>query len=874
MKFQHLYFVALIALLASCSSSKHATDDFDAHLLPEVEVSGADVQYNPSFHLKNDILHTKLQVSFDWRKQHLNGIANLTIKPYFYPTNKLRLDAKGFLIEGIWLINEGGKKLLKFDYDTLEINIELDRTYTREENYEIEIVYTARPNELDSEGSLAITSDKGLYFINPLGEDSSKPQQIWTQGETEASSCWFPTIDKPNEKTSQEIFITVEDRFKTLSNGAFMSTVKNEDGTRTDHWKQEKPHAPYLFMMAIGDFSVTEDKWRNLVVNYYLEKDYGKHAQQIFGNTPEMLEFYSNVLKYDYPWDKYSQVVVRDFVSGAMENTSATIHFEGLNLSSRDLLDRTHEDIIAHEVVHQWFGDIVTCESWANLPLNESFATYGEYLWFEYKYGRDKADYHIYRDMRAYMNEAKSEVKQLIRYYHEDKENMFDAHSYQKGGRVLHMLRKYVGDDAFFAGLNKYLKDNEFKAVEIHQLRLAFEEITGEDLNWFFNQWFLSDGHPNLTIAYSWDDSLNIMSVNTEYDKVGNEQHKYRMPIAIDLYFGEDVQRHLVQIYEFKETFNFPCNSKPDLVNVDAEKMLLCNKDDQKDIESYKFQLANAPLYLDRREAVAALKDKQEEMPKLKNQIASALEDPFWGIRGFALRELEVKKEDEALVARIKRLTKNDPEAAVRSTAINTLTELADSTLLPFILSCKGDSSYSVVSAVLKAVSHLDEASGVKLAEEMEHETNSQLISVVSGIFADNQTSDKEDYFETMINKTRSMGRYSLLSNYGDYLATSKPTVISNGVKTLQVIAINDQTWWIRYSATSAISRIKQELQAKIVDLEKEAKDQKATHSALAMETERNIEDIDSLITEIDKSLKEIKDAEDDERLSGIYESD
>jgi aminopeptidase N len=432
----------------------------------------------------NDLLHTKLDVSFDWSKQYLYGKATITAKPYFYPTSKLILDARGMEIKEVSLLETiinsessvkdkkkapvaetktTSKKPLTYTYTDELLTIDLGKEYKNTEEYTIYIEYTAKPNELKKKGgSAAITDDKGLYFINPEGKEKNKPMEIWTQGETQSSSVWYPTIDHPNERQTQEIYMTVDKKYTTLSNGELIFSTDNGDGTRTDYWKAELPFAPYLSMMAVGEFAVVKDNpWRGKEVNYYVEKEFEPYAKAIFGNTAEMLEFYSNKLGVEYPWNKYSQVVVRDYVSGAMENVSATLHGEFMNTTDRELLDGDHEDVIAHELFHQWFGDLVTCESWSNLPLNESFATYGEYLWIEHKYGLDAADLHSAQSRSGYLAESARKQVSLIRFQYDDKEDMFDGHSYNKGGQVLHMLRKYVGDDAFFASLKLYLQTNK-----------------------------------------------------------------------------------------------------------------------------------------------------------------------------------------------------------------------------------------------------------------------------------------------------------------------------------------------------------------------------------------------------------------------------
>ena len=231
-----------------------------------------------------------------------------------------------------------------------------------------------------------------------------------------------------------------------------------------------------------GEFAVVEDEpWNGVPVSYYVEEEYEPYAADIFPFTPEMLTYFSDITGVTYPWQKYSQVVVRDYVSGAMENTTGVIFGEFMYGTDRELIDEmNNERIVAHEMMHHWFGDLVTCENWANLTLNEGFANYGEYLWFEHKHGRDEADYHMLNEWNGYFGSVMGGgMHPLIHYSYDDKEDMFDAHSYNKGGSVLHMLRSYVGDDAFFAAWNRYLEDNAFTAVEVDELRMAFEDVTG-----------------------------------------------------------------------------------------------------------------------------------------------------------------------------------------------------------------------------------------------------------------------------------------------------------------------------------------------------------------------------------------------------------
>ena len=373
------------------------------------------------------LLIQNLMSASTYSRSWMYGKAWITLHPHFYATDSLNLDAKGMNINEVSIIKSGKHIPLKYIYDSLNLRITLDKTYKGGENYTVFIDYISKPNDIKGKGSMAIQSAKGLYFINPLGKEKNKPTQIWTQGETESNSAWFPTIDKPNQKTTDEISMTVPDKYQTLSNGLLVNQKKNKDGTRTDTWKMDLPHAPYLMMMAVGEYSIIKDSYKGKEVSYYVEKEYAPVARKIFGLTPEMIDFFSRITGVDYPWPKYSQVVARDYISGAMENTTATLHGEFAQQDARQLIDgNTWEDGIAHELFHHWFGDYVTCESWSNLTMNESFADLSETLWEEYKHGKDAGDEHNFNSMQNYLYSG-SEKKDLVRFYYNDREDMFDA---------------------------------------------------------------------------------------------------------------------------------------------------------------------------------------------------------------------------------------------------------------------------------------------------------------------------------------------------------------------------------------------------------------------------------------------------------------
>ncbi|MHB1178283.1 MAG: M1 family aminopeptidase [Daejeonella sp.] len=630
--------------------------------------------YRGSYTRLSDIINTKLDLSFKWDSAYVVGKATIQAKPYFYSSDQIILDANGFRINSVSLLVKDDRQPLRYTYDGKKLIVKLDKAYNRNQSYTIFIDYVAMPSKLKIGEDIASAGDRGLYFINKDRKGKDKPRQIWTQGETECNSSWFPTINDPQEKMTQEINITVPDGYVSLSNGSLEYSSLNGNGTRTDSWRQEQPHSTYLAMIAVGDFTITKDKWRDKEVSYYTEPAYAATAKLVFGKTPEMIGFFSKKLGIDYPWDKYSQIVVRDFVSGAMENTTATVFFDRMNMTEGQYLDENYEDIISHELFHQWFGDLVTAESWSNLPLNESFATYGEYLWDEYKYGRETADLKGFEDLSVYLGGSRKKHPGVIRFDYADREQMFDEISYQKGGRILHMLRKTVGDDAFFKALNLYLKSHSYKNAEVHDLRLAFEEVTGMDLNWFFNQWFLASGHPILNFQSSYNaDKQEVTLVISQKQTLSNTP-LYRIPIAVDIYTAGKVDRKDIILDRQEQVFIFPSPTAPDLVNADAEKYILGEKTENKTLPQYVFQYNNAPLFMDRLEAVSMLLQMKSDV-QARSTLMEALNDKSWFIRNTALSIVEKLNADEqrSVYDQIKGMALKDEVSKVRASAVTIL---------------------------------------------------------------------------------------------------------------------------------------------------------------------------------------------------------
>ena len=776
---KYFIYVALISLVSSCKTGKSEVSEYnegdyfsdtlafegedygDGDFMPEDYLAEEEEEntvrsiYNPSRTLLTDLVHTKLEVNFNWEKSQLNGKATITAKQHFYASDSLILDAKGMDIKKVEL---GGKPLYYSYKDSLKLRIKLDKKYTRDEKFTLVIDYVSKPNDRETSGSAAITSDKGLYFINPKNEPKGNMPQIWTQGETEANSVWFPTIDAPNAKTTEEMYITVQDKYVTLSNGKLISSKKNADGTRTDYWKQDLPHSPYLFMLAVGEFKIVKDTYTRpdgskMEVNYYVEPEYEKQAKAIFGETPNMIKFFSQKLGVEYQWDKYNQIVVRDYVSGAMENTGAVIFGDYVYKNERELLDGNDQSTIAHELFHHWFGDLVTCESWANLPLNESFANYSQYLWDEYRYGIDEADYQAEQEVNGYYQSGEYQgYHNLIWFDYLNKEDMFDGHSYNKGGRILHMLRNYLGDEAFFKGLNNYLVTNKFKTAEVHNLRMAFEEVCGEDLNWFFDQWFLGKGHPIIHTTQNIDKENKLVKISIKQRQNTTDFPIYKLPVNVAIWDENGKRTEKITIDSLEQSFTFSFQGELKNVLFDENQVLLGKYYEDKPVAQFVHQYYNSNRYKAKLTALKrASKTKSELVEKM---IFDAINDPFWDIRITAINLFDIAKNklSEQGLNRIKDLAFNDAKSQVRVAALAYLKSLPkDEATATFKKAIDNDKSYLVISSALSFLAEVNPDEALVYARKLEKENNKNINVTLAEAYGEKGEAQEITFFEKQI---------------------------------------------------------------------------------------------------------------------------
>ena len=525
-------------------------------------------------------------------------------------------------------------------------------------------------------------------------------------------------------------------KYLTLSNGQLTRQGPAGPGLRTDTWQMREPHAPYLVMLAVGDFKIYQDTWRGKEVNYYLEPQYASQAKAIFGQTPQMLEFFSRRLGVAFPWNKYSQIVCRDYPAGAMENTTASLFGEQAQATAREQLDWEYAGVereIAHELFHHWFGDYVTCESWSNLTVNESLANFSEIIWAEHAHGPDAGAAQADLSLRTYLRDPTNYVKPLVRFAYAEQEDMFDNVTYQKGGSILNMLRSYLGEEVFFEGLRRYLTQNAFGTGEAQQLRLALEAASGQDLNWFFNQWYYGAGHPVVTIDYQWDAARQRQAVVVRQTQAGAP---FRLPLTVAVYAQGRVRSYPALLSHAVDTLYFPAATRPDLVNVDADKTLVWQKQDHHPLAAWAYQYAHAPRYADRREALAAAPPLAAD-PLARGILLAGLRDKSPALRGLATGLLDLKNTAtrQGAAPVLAQLAAGDESVKVRAAALKALGQLDDPAYGPLFERALGSRSYQVQAAALLGLLPLRPAQALARATAFEADNKGALTKALTTVY-------------------------------------------------------------------------------------------------------------------------------------------
>jgi aminopeptidase N len=672
--------------------------DEDNNGYKSFEMPGAKPHYNPD--RPGQVEHIALDLSLDLDKQICEGTCKIRIMPVRDGIDKLTLDAVDQHIESIKV----GSAKQEFDYDGEQLYVRLKQPTKAGKAFTLTIAY-----RLDQ-------PQRGIYFIGPDKHYPDRPVQVWTQGEDEDSRFWFPCFDYPGQLSTSEIKVRVPGKYQVVSNGELVE-VKEDGDYKIHHWHQKQVHPTYLMALAVGEFDVIQDQWQDVPVTYYVEKGRKDQGQLTMGKTPQMIEFFSEKYGYKYAYPKYAQVCAADFIFGGMENTSVTILTDRCLLDERAALDnRNSESLVAHELAHQWFGDLLVINHWSHAWVKEGMATYSEVMWTEKEYGADDAAYYRLGEIRSYLTEDKSRYRRpMVTHIYREAIELYDRHIYEKGGCVYHMIRTELGDELFWKAIHTFVQDHAHQTVETIDLLRAIDKATGRNLRFLFDQYVLRGGHPDYKVAYSWDGDSNLakLTVTQTQAKDGDTSSTSGLfDLRIPIGFGYvsngksskvNVETFTVRIHEREQAFFFPLKKKPDFISFDVGNNYLKTVELTYPVAELKAQLKYDPDPLSRIEAATALAKKGSL--EAVNALTEALtDDPFWGVRAEVAEQLASVKLDQAVEGLLKGL--KDKESKVRRAVAEALGDIKtpESYKALKTIADKGDKSYYVESAAIRSL--------------------------------------------------------------------------------------------------------------------------------------------------------------------------
>jgi aminopeptidase N len=637
-----------------------------------------------------DLQHSKVVLRFDLDQRKVIGDVTHTVSVLRPGTDKLSFDSVGLQIQSVTV----NKAAAKFDTTDSKLNVALPHAAKAGDKFEVEIKYEGQPK-------------KGLYFILPDKDYPNRPKQVWTQGESEDTRYYLPTYDYPNDRLTTETILTVPADWLTISNGKLIGVTDAANGQKTWTWRESQPSSTYLFTVVAGELSEVKDTWRNMPVTYYAPKDRGDRLSSNYGRTPAMIEHFSTTLGVDYPWEKYSQAMVDDFVAGGMENSSATTNTAGSlrnPLLAKEYIEG-EDPLISHELGHQWFGDLVTTKDWGNIWLNEGFATFMETMWIEQHFGNDVADYDRWEASRNWWSNRNLYAKPIVRHDFDDS-GEFDGNAYTKGGWTLCMLRHQLGSEQFYAGLKHYLEVNRGKNVMTYDLIKAIEEATHTNVDQFFDQWIYGAGAPKFEVSYAYDETKKQVALTVKQaQKIEGKVGLFRVPVEVEITNGTGPKLYPILVSKVSETFTFPSESAPQMVLFDKGNQVLKSVEFKKETKDLLYQLKNASEVADRCDAAIALsklkKDDEAAVAlgtALKNDKAygvritaaqalgelggpasskelltslNSIQEPW--VRNQIVQALGSFKEDPAVIAKLESVAKEDSSYRARAAALQSL---------------------------------------------------------------------------------------------------------------------------------------------------------------------------------------------------------
>jgi aminopeptidase N len=651
---------------------------------------GTPARYMPA--RQYDLQHLRLDLAFDWDAKSVAGTAANTLSPLLPGFDEAVFHTVGLDVRQVRV--NGAERPFTLDAQAGTLTVGLGRAYGPQDRLEVAIDYSAHPQG-------------GLYFVGPDRAYPEKPRQIYSQGETELNRYWFPTWDYPNDRTTTEMIATVKRPFEVVSNGKLLEVTDRPDGRRTFHWRMDVAHTTYLVSVAIGEFVKVSDNWR-VPVDYYVppSPDAEARARRSFGDTPKMLEYYSQATGRPYPYAKYAQTAVIDYMWGGMENISATTQTARTLHDARAALDFTSEDLVAHEAAHQWFGDLVTCEDWSHIWLNEGFADYFTALYKHHAHGDGEFALEMDELRAQYLEEDSKRYRRPIATRHYvDPLDMFDTHTYRKGALVLHMIRYLVGEEGWWKGVRSYVDRFAGQTVTTPDLQSVMEEATGASLGTLLDSYVYGAGHPELKVKWDWQPETRQVHLEVrQVQKLDEQTGLFSFPLEVALVEeGRIVVRRVPVAARELQDLYIPSEARPRTVTLDPEGWILKTVDFDKPAAEWVLQLAEVKPFAARLEAIRALADQggDEAVAALGRTLR---EDSLYGVRREAAKALGKITTDASLKAL--RAGLDDKDSRVRTAVLESFASFPEhAELIPVLRrSLEKEESYYARAAAATAL--------------------------------------------------------------------------------------------------------------------------------------------------------------------------
>ena len=658
---------------------------------------GSDTLARPS--RTYDVQHYRIEVRLDADKKQVIGSTTVTVVPLRSKLDSLVLHAVDMDVSSLTI---AGHKPLRYVNDRKQLTVFLDRTYSVVDTLRIRVDYSCTPSA-------------GMYFIAPDSSDPTRHRQIWSQGEDMDNRNWFPCWDYPNDQATSEVIATVQDSWTVLSNGALLSVNHDrKNKTKTFHWSQSKPHVAYLVMLVAGEYKVITEKYKNIPLEYYVYGERAEDGRRSLAATPQIMKFMESATGFAYPWEKFAQVFIDEFMWGGMENTSAVTLNTSYLIDRRGLLDFTADDVVAHELAHQWFGDLVTSRDWTELWLNEGFANYFESLYKKQAKGKDEQQYDLMSQMAAVIGTERGQGRKPL-----VSDGSYTTNLYSKGALVLYMLNDILGDEDFFRSIRLYLKRHAFTSVSTYDLQRSIEDATGQNLDWFFGQWVYGAGHPQFSVSTSWDEPEKTLRVTVRQtqtiDSLGG---LFVVPVDIECTTTSGKTSQLVWLTKQEQVIAIPLAEKPLMVIFDKGMKLLKTLKFEKSKEEFLVQLVRAEDVSDRIAAVRGLREHKDDVSVYSALKQAALHDTFWGVRREATIYLGTMKQDGVKEAMFE--VYDDGKSSIRNAAIVALEQFKSSDVVAFLKKAlDADSSYIVQSSCLQALAGMDTLEALSAARRL-----------------------------------------------------------------------------------------------------------------------------------------------------------